>query len=91
MPITYTRLKNGDFDNDGDIDILATALFEGTVSVLVNDGNGLFSNDYNDSIYKGQFVNYNDAYPADYNNDNLLDVFVITKSVQHHLLIGQFI
>jgi hypothetical protein len=81
MPITYTRLKNGDFDNDGDIDILATALFEGRVSILVNDGNGLFSNDYNDIQYtSGQFVNYNDAYPADYNNDNLLDMFVITNT-----------
>jgi hypothetical protein len=81
MPITYTRLKNGDFDNDGDIDILATALFEGTVSILVNDGNGLFSNDYNDMQYTtSQFVNYNDAYPADYNNDNLLDMFVITNT-----------
>jgi len=80
-PMRYSALDWGDFDNDGDLDLLASgARFVGqpfnnsdpSTIVYENDGSGNFT------IYSSSItgVESGTALWGDYNNDNLLDVLI---------------
>jgi hypothetical protein len=60
----------GDYDNDGDPDILIAGLVS---KIYRNDGNDLFSEQTNITL---QGLNYNSAAWADYDNDGDLDIFL---------------
>ncbi|NGZ05237.1 MAG: DUF4347 domain-containing protein, partial [Magnetococcales bacterium] len=81
-----TRWVPGDFDNDGDIDVLyQTGNSVGVgINLLVNNGSGTFSNiaagsggTFSSGIFNGVTINsvrVDGLYPADYDNDGDLDL-----------------
>ncbi|MEL6823719.1 MAG: VCBS repeat-containing protein, partial [Calditrichota bacterium] len=80
-PMRYSALDWGDFDNDGDLDLLASgARFVGqpfnnsdpATIIYENDGSGNFT------IYSSSLtgVESGTALWGDYNNDNLLDILI---------------
>ena len=77
----------GDFDNDGDLDILLTGYNSSTnrvTKIYSNNGNGSFTlvnaYDFPDSVYKGLLgVDAGNAEWGDYDNDGDLDI-VLTGS-----------
>lgn len=73
--LTVSNSDVGDYDNDGDLDIIIMGLNAGTNSTLLynNDGSGNFSLSpitFNDNYRNGQ-VEF-----IDYDNDNDLDIFI---------------
>ena len=73
--LTVSNSDVGDYDNDGDLDIIIMGLHAGTHSTLLynNDGSGNFSLSpitFNDNYRNGQ-VEF-----IDYDNDNDLDIFI---------------
>ena len=66
-----------DFDNDGDIDILASSWGNNNqIQLFINDGNGHFSNKTNESNLIGITGGLNIVH-GDYNNDGFVDIFVL--------------
>ena len=69
----------GDIDNDGDIDLYATAVRLGN-RLLVNDGAGRFA-DITKRSGAGWQAHSSSAEFFDYNNDGLLDLFVTNVGI----------
>lgn len=69
----------GDIDNDGDIDLYATAVRLGN-RLLVNDGTGRFE-DATEHSGTGWQAHSSSGEFFDYNNDGLLDLFVTNVGV----------
>ena len=66
-----------DFDNDGDIDILASSWGNNNqIQLFINDGNGHFANKTNESNLIGITGGLNIVH-GDYNNDGFVDIFVL--------------
>ena len=66
-----------DFDNDGDIDILASSWgSHNQIQLFVNDGTGNFSNQTDKSNLIGITGGLNMVH-GDYNNDGFVDIFVL--------------
>lgn len=74
--------SSGDFDNDGDLDIIlnTTRLGNNQFTFLVNDGSANFSENNNLGVYLdpflGSFVN---SEMFDLNHDNNLDIFLMNE------------
>ena len=64
----------GDIDNDGDLDLYATAVRQGN-RLLANDGTGRFE-DITEASGTGWQAHSSAAVFFDYNNDGLLDLFL---------------
>ncbi len=71
-PMKYGSSKWGDFDNDGDLDLLISGNYDYT-KLYINNGDKTFTDSGNN--YVG--INNGDAEWVDFNNDGLLD-FIIT-------------
>ena len=72
------NIEAGDIDNDGDLDLIVYAFTNGTQSaraVLINDGNGNFTEDANTSLIGANFLGYNLAL-TDIDNDGNLDFII---------------
>ena len=78
----YTSLSNGDFDNDGDLDVAIVSSID-FVLIMVNDGKGGFSDSSHITIQE-EPVQIN---IKDYNNDRILDVAIL-DSVTPELIIS---
>ena len=70
MPID---IKSGDFDQDGDNDLVYSNSGSSTVSVDINNGSGVFTNSLSFSMPKSMPV---DLTVGDYNNDGYPDFAV---------------
>ncbi|MCI0474004.1 MAG: FG-GAP-like repeat-containing protein, partial [Ignavibacteria bacterium] len=66
------KIINGDIDGDGDIDIAVTNTGSNSVSILKNNGNGIFTVTSNVSLSFGPFV----IASGDFDNDTDLDLAV---------------
>ncbi|MFV1981058.1 MAG: FG-GAP-like repeat-containing protein, partial [Rhodothermia bacterium] len=77
-PLAFSGVDWGDYDNDGDLDILLAGGFlsplivEGRARVYRNDGGGTFTDV--DAALDGMF--YGAAKWGDYDNDGLLDIIL---------------
>ena len=73
---------SGDFDNDGDLDIIlnTTRLGDSQFTYLVNDGNGNFSSSDNIGVFSDPFIGaYVNSEFYDINNDGNLDLFLMNE------------
>ncbi len=81
----------GDFDNDGDLDLVLVRGFIPTSvqglknSLLINDGNGEFTENKFDVVSQSNAVSYGVAH-ADYNNDGYLDICIANIQGNPNLL-----
>ena len=73
--VKSTALATGDFDLDGDFDLIANFLLEENVPVLVNDGSGAFRS----KIVFGAGAKVASFQVADFDNDQDLDLAVVTS------------
>ncbi len=74
----------GDFDNDGDIDLVCTNDVTNRMRIMLNQGNGTF---LLGSLFSG--VNYHTLALADFNDDGNLDIAVSAYGVnQVRVLLG---
>jgi len=70
-------LVSGDFDNDGNADIISINEFGGSNHYLRNNGNGTFSDATNTSnLSENQYRWYWTTPVADYNHDGYLDIYM---------------
>lgn len=73
---------SGDFDNDGDLDIIlnTTRLGDSQFTYLVNDGSGNFSSSDNLGVFSDPFIGaYVNSEFYDINNDGNLDLFLMNE------------
>ena len=73
----------GDYDNDGDIDILITgnsAAGNPVSKLYKNDGSGIFTEDTGSSL---EPVNYSSNAFGDYDNDGDLDIIIAGKDINN--------
>lgn len=72
----------GDIDNDGDLDLYATAVRSGN-RLLINDGTGRFE-DITEASGTDWHAHSSSAVFFDYDNDGLLDLFLTNVGVYTH-------
>lgn len=78
LPAIDSNTMDADFadlDEDGDLDILAGD-FDGGIKVLLNDGSGTFTDETAEWIPSGINPNVVDFEIADFNGDQLVDVYI---------------
>lgn len=77
--LEYSSADWGDYDNDGDPDLLVTGYRNGNryTRIYRNNGNAGFSNQYNGQVIG---VQNGEAKWGDYNNDGKLDIVVVGQS-----------
>ena len=75
-----------DLDRDGDPDLVA-GNFDGGIIVLINDGEGTFTDHSVDWIPEGLSPHVMDIEAADYNRDQLVDLYVSSFEGQDLLLL----
>ncbi|MDX1639559.1 MAG: VCBS repeat-containing protein [Balneolaceae bacterium] len=75
-----------DLDRDGDPDLIA-GNFDGGIIVLINDGEGTFTDHSVDWIPEGLSPRVMDIEAADYNRDQLVDLYVSSFEGQDLLLL----
>jgi hypothetical protein len=82
-PEASMGIDAGDFDNDGDEDLIVTVLPSEGHNVFVNDGSGLFENRSAASGVHGYSMGYTGWGTAwlDFDNDGWLDVLVVHGSL----------
>ncbi len=69
---TPRHIHNGDFDNDGDVDLVLTNLNSGNISVLLNNGSGTYAAAVNYTVGSSPYG----VFAADVNKDGYLDLAV---------------
>lgn len=84
-PDTYDA-EFGDLDNDGDFD-LVVGNYNGGLRVLLNDGNGTFTDQTGTWIPEGFAPFVADIEIANLNDDNLLDIYIAVRNGQDQLLL----
>ena len=87
QPVTFVVLHNGsvkwgDYDNDGDLDILIGG--QAKAKIYRNDGNNVFTDQTNINLKKLSEVLF---YWVDYNNDGYLDIFQMGSYPGQHTII----
>ncbi len=73
----------GDFDEDGDFDIIVPCLTNETFTLYVNENNGFFDDDTSGAglvVATNQFTGFSPAF-LDFDNDGTLDLFFTTGRV----------
>ena len=68
----------GDIDNDGDRDVFLTTGFGTTCQLLLNNGNGIFSNITDSAGFNDEGIYTHAAAFGDYNLDGYLDIYVVS-------------
>jgi hypothetical protein len=68
-----------DIDNDGDIDIVAAAWYDGEISWWEN--NGLFPIHWSKNIIKSGFDEAHEVYSCDFENDGDIDIFAASAEL----------
>ena len=82
----FLHFNAGDFDNDGDLDIIGNCLSNNNIdsdkTLYVNNGDGTFTQVQNviPQTTIGSLFGHNDIKIADLNLDGLLDIFFVTIS-----------
>ena len=80
-------LASGDFNGDGKVDLITSNIGDGTVTVLLSNGNGTFTRvDSPSGLIPGP--NRTELAVGDFNGDGKLDVVVSSESAQLFLLLG---
>ncbi len=77
LGITESRITNGDFDNDGDIDLAFGSIANNSIDLIKNDGNAAFSGLTTIASFSG-FPSRVYIYPVDFNADNKLDIVAVS-------------
>jgi len=75
-----------DLDNDGDPD-LVIGDYSGGLSILLNNGNGFFTNKTTDWLPDNYTPLVMDIAIADFNNDGLVDLYLAVRGGQDQLLL----
>ena len=77
-------LAVGDFNNDGNLDIVVANLSPSTVDVYLGNGNGTFKTPISSNTTEGSYF----VTVGDFNNDGKLDIAVIDPTL-HQRAAGQ--
>ncbi len=77
-----------DLDNDGDLD-LVVGNYNGGLRILLNNGNGYFTDQSDDWLPNNLTPLVKDIEVADFNGDGLLDIYIAIRSGQDQLLLQQ--
>lgn len=91
LPAITTNTFDAEFaDLDGDEDMdLIVGNYDGGIRVLINNGNGFFSDETNAWIPENFTPLVTDLEIADFNDDNLLDIYITVRNGQDQLLLQQ--
>lgn len=89
LPAITTNTFDAEFaDLDGDQDLdLIVGNYDGGIRVLTNNGNGFFTDQTNAWIPENFTPLVTDLEVADYNNDNLPDIYIAVRNGQDQLLL----
>jgi hypothetical protein len=83
MPISGVySICAGDIDNDGDLDLFYSGIYNNVSKFLINDGTGNFTYDASRFPTKLGYLNYNSPELYDVNKDGYLDLVLVGHEMQ---------
>lgn len=86
LPVATIDAEWADLDTDGDWDLLIGSANQG-VYILLNNGNGRFENHSDKWLPEDFLPAINDLEVADFNNDNLQDLFISVQEGDDQMLL----
>lgn len=75
-----------DLDNDGDLDLIV-GNYNGGLQILINNGNGYYSDESTDWLPESFSPLVSNIETADFNGDDLVDIFIANRDGQNQLLL----
>lgn len=89
LPVVASNTSDAafvDLDDDGDYDLIAGS-YDGGIRVLINDGNGNFKDQSADWISDKFSPDVIDIEIADFNNDDLPDIYIVVNGGKDQILL----